>query len=431
MNILITHGYSDSNKGDLAITMACFLIVKAKYPNSKIILHSTFREKDREAFLFHNRFMSKFDIEIKQGVLPTPYTSENKSKINDLLAVYRLTKEVVQLKLSLFSSVLGRILGGKQFQAIQDIKKSDLILIKGGQFIYNEREDLRGNLFLWRTLQPIKTAHLLKKKVIIMGQSFGGFASEKSEKIAAKYLAYCDKIFVRERVSYNFIEKYDLDFKTKVIPDLAFYLKKKIDDTLSIKLSSNKKYLGITMVNWNFPEAENPVQAKENYIKSIIETCIYAHENYGLTPIFIPQVTVKHHGESDIDIIKTVNKALISKNVKVEFYTKDLSVYEMMALYKKCELLIGTRLHSCILAASVATPILPIRYQGFKTQGVVDELGQKNLLLDIHNLTAKELIDNVDFIIENKVEIRKTLNNRTDRFIEKFNEINLEVNKLD
>ncbi|HBY69484.1 MAG TPA: hypothetical protein DEG69_18105, partial [Flavobacteriaceae bacterium] len=221
MNILITHGYSDSNKGDLAITMACYEVIKEKYPNSKIVLHSTFREKDRKAFLFHNRFMSKFDIEIKQGILPTPYTSENKSKLNDLLAVYRLVKEVVQLKLSLFSPTLGRILGGKQFRTVQDIKKADLVLIKGGQFIYNEKEDLRGNLFLWRTLQPIRAAYLLKKKVIIMGQSFGGFASKKSEKTAAKYLAYCNQIFVRERVSYKFIEKYHLDFKAKVIPDLA------------------------------------------------------------------------------------------------------------------------------------------------------------------------------------------------------------------
>src|SRR5690606_36752403 len=175
MKILITHGYSDSNKGDLAITLACYEFVREKYPHARIVLHSTFRNSNKGEFEFHNRFMSKYNIEIKQGLLPTPYSSDNKSKLNDLLAVYRLIKETIQLRISLHFPFLGPLLGGKQFKALQDIKSADLVLIKGGQFIYNEKEDLRGNLFLWRTLQPIKAAFKLKKKIVIFSQSFGGF----------------------------------------------------------------------------------------------------------------------------------------------------------------------------------------------------------------------------------------------------------------
>lgn len=425
MNILITHGYSDSNKGDLAITLACYEFVREKYPTAKIVLHSTFRNTDKNEFNFHNRFMSKKNLEIKQGLLPTPYSSDNKSKFNDLLAVYRVVKETIQLKISLLSPLLGKLLGGKQNKAIEDIKDADLILIKGGQFIYNEKEDLRGNLFLWRTLQPIKTAYKLNKKAIIFGQSFGGFASERSEKIAAKYLSYCSKIYVREKVSYNFLVKYQLEDKAEVIPDLAFYLKKKIDTNTSVALLEDKKYLGLTMVNWHFPESKNPKQAKINYIDSIVKACIYAKEIYGLKPLFIPQVTVRHHGKSDNDIINETKEALKSNNVTSEFYNQDLTVFEMMALYKNCVLLIGTRLHSCILAANVGTPISPIRYQGFKTQGIVTELGQENLLLDIHNITAEELKKNIDYIIANQDKIKNELEIQTNKFIEEFETIKL------
>ncbi|GHC44469.1 polysaccharide pyruvyl transferase family protein [Ulvibacter litoralis] len=429
MNILITHGYSDSNKGDLAITLACYEYVRSKYPNAKITLHSTFRNKNKAEFQYHNRFMSNYNIEIKQGILPTPYSSDDKSVFYDLLAVYRLLKETIQLKLTLFVPLLGKLLGGKQYKAVQDVKSADLILIKGGQFIYNEEEDLRGNLFLWRTLQPIKTAFQLNKKVIIFGQSFGGFASEKSEKVAAKYLNYCSRIYAREKVSYAFLEKHNLAHKAETIPDLAFYLKKKVNNTPSVSLPSNEKYMGVTMVNWHFPESKNPKQAKINYIKSIVSACIHAKQNHGLSPLFIPQVTVRHHGKSDNDIIHETIALLKQQNIVSHFYEKDLSVFEMMDLYKGCEFLIGTRLHSCILAANVATPILPIRYQGFKTQGIVKELNQENLLLDIHNLSEKELIDNIDNIMNNKKNIKEQLEKRTTSFIHEFDEIDFDTIK--
>lgn len=425
MKILITHGYSDSNKGDLAITLACYEFVREKYPDASIMLHSTFRNSDKAEFEFHNRFMSKCNIEIKQGLFPSPYSSVNKSILIDLLAVYRLIKETIQFKISTYIPLLGLLLGGKQYRALKDIKSADLVLIKGGQFIYNEKEDLRGNLFMWRTLQPIKAAFKLKKKTVVFSQSFGGFASEKSEKVAAKYLAYCSKIYVREKVSYNFLKKYHLDNIADVIPDLAFYLKKKADADISVSLPVNEKYLGITMVNWHFPESDSPGEAKTNYIDSMVKACIHANKTYGLKILFIPQVTVRHHGKSDNDIIDETREKLKLNKIDTQFYDKDLSVYEMMALYKRCELLIGTRLHSCILAATASTPILPIRYQGFKTQGIVKELGQENLLLDIHTMKPEELIENIDYIVANQENIRNQLEIKTNKFIKDFDQIDL------
>ena len=84
----------------------------------------------------------------------------------------------------------------------------------------NDKEDLRGDLFLWRTLQPIKVAHQLNKKIIIFGQSVGGFATIKSEKIAAKYLKLCDKILVREKLSYDLLAKYNVK-NLELIPDTS------------------------------------------------------------------------------------------------------------------------------------------------------------------------------------------------------------------
>ena len=424
-NILITHGYSDSNKGDLAITYSTYRLLRKKYPRARIVLHSTFRISDLILFKYHNRFMLRSNLTIKQGILPSPYLSENKSFLIDLVAVFRLIKEIIQLKISLLNNSLAKLFGGEQFNALLDYKKADIIIVKGGQYIYNDNEDIRGNLFLWRTLQPLDIAKRLNKKAIILGQSFGGFKSERSEQVAIKYLTNCHKIFVREKESYNFLRKYNLGDISSLLPDMAFYLNSGTlteNNNLNLKIESHR-FFGVTLVNWIFPESEEKQIAKENYITSIVEACIYLYKNHNLVPLFIPQVIVRHHGQGDSDIINIVVTRLKDESIEYKHLIDDFSVIELMNIYKQCEFLIGTRLHSCILAANVGTPILPIRYQGYKTQGVAETLGQRNLLLDIHTISPKDIINNIKYILKRKEEIKKNLLKQTNLFRQRIDNI--------
>ena len=97
----------------------------------------------------------------------------------------------------------------------------------------------------------------------------------------------------------------------------------------------------------------------------------------------------------------------------------------MMQIYKRCKFLIGTRLHSCILAANVETPVIAIRYQGYKTQGVMEELGLENLILDIHTINYIELNQKIDFVLKNYGFIKETIKTKTNSFIKLFRNLNL------
>ncbi len=424
MKILITHGYSDSNKGDLAITLGTYNFLEQKYPNASIRIHVIYNENKGD-FSFQNRFKSKAAVSIGTGILPIPYSSKSKSKIKDFLEGIIFLKDVFVLKIVLFSNILGKLVSGLHYRAIQDYKEADLIIVKVGQFIINDKETIREKLYLWRILQPMKVAHLLNKKVIVFGHSFGGFASDKSKVTTAKYLNFSKKIFAREKVSYNFLKAYGLLQKSGIIPDLAFYLKKNYSiNEHEISVFPNNHY-GVTVVNWTFPESNNPKKAKKDYLDALQEGIEYLYKKHGLTAVFVPQVTVVHHGESDIDIIKTLQERLVLSNTPNIFVNEDFSVGQMMKIYSGCKFLIGTRLHSCILAANVETPIIAIRYQGYKTQGVMDELGLGNMVLDIHKMSAKELITKIESTLENYDTLKKVIKTNTDLFIKQFSEINL------
>ncbi|WP_047246856.1 polysaccharide pyruvyl transferase family protein [Maribacter thermophilus] len=397
INIVITHGYSDSNKGDLAITLATVLGLKKAFPVSRITLLSTFRAEDPD-FWYHNRKMKEMGIEIISGVLPTPYIGNQASFLHNIQAVYRLIKDVAQLKISLFSNFLGQILGGSQYKAVHVLKEADLIVVKGGQFIYNDKEDLRGNLFLWRTLQPIKVARQLNKKVILLGQSIGGFASSKSEKVAIKYLSMCDRVVVRESLSYDLLESYGIRH-LELQPDLAFYIEQGNKD-FDFSMANGNEILGITIVNWTFPEKSNPKMAKESYIENLMDSIEDASKKWGLFPVLIPQVTVRHHGKSDLDLMEKIHKELKTRGIDSLVLSEDFSVEEMVNIYSKCKLLIGTRLHSCILSAVAGTPVIAIRYQGFKTQGVMQQLGLGEFVHDINNLKSNGISRDINIIME-------------------------------
>lgn len=419
-NIVITHGYSDSNKGDLAITQATVEGLQKRFPEAKLTLMSSFREEDND-FWFHNRKMKENDIKIIQGVLPTPYTGGESSFKRNVLAVFRLLKDYLQLKASKYK-FLGSVIGGKQYKAYCAIKNSDLVIVKGGQFIYNDKENLRGNLFLWRTLQPIKIAKGLKKKVVILGQSIGGFATEKSEKFAMHYISLCDKIIVREELSYNLLKKHDIN-QVVLAPDTAFYINNQ-EVEIDLSKTKGKDILGVTVVNWSFPDNNNPLEAKENYINNLASTIVEASKKHQLFPVFVPQVTVRHHGKSDLDLIETVQNKLKENEVESIVLKEDFNANEMVGVYSKCKLLIGTRLHSCILAANAGTPVIAIRYQGFKTQGVMKMLGLEKFVHDINCLNKDELLNDINYFIDNyddlKSDIRRATINQADGLKEVF-----------
>lgn len=424
INIVITHGYSDSNKGDLAITLATVLGLKKVFPVSRITLLSTFRAEDPD-FWYHNRKMKEMGIEIISGVLPTPYIGNQASFLHNIQAVYRLIKDVAQLKISLFSNFLGQILGGSQHKAVHVLKEADLVVVKGGQFIYNDKEDLRGNLFLWRTLQPIKVARQLNKKVILLGQSIGGFASSKSEKVAIKYLSMCDRIVVRESLSYDLLKRYGIR-QLELQPDMAFYIERG-DQKFDFSIPRGNQILGVTVVNWSFPEKNDTKKAKNEYILNLMESIQGAVEKWKLFPVFIPQVTVRHHGKGDMELMEEIQIKLKDRGVDSLVLSEDFSVEEMINIYSKCKLLIGTRLHSCILSAVAGTPIIAIRYQGFKTQGVMQQLGLREFVHDINNLKSNELNHDINTIMETFDSQKNTISKRVSILKEELEKVFQEI----
>lgn len=404
MKIVITHTYSDSNKGDLAIVLGTIIGIRKVAPHASILLHSVFSEHDPD-FNFHSRFIQKIGLRVEEGVMPSPYVNDKeKGILRNLNALIRLTKHVFALALILKSPKLFSWFHPQKARALSSIKEANLVIAKGGQYIYNDQRGMRGALYLWRMLSIISCAIDLHKPVIILGQSIGPLVSLNARKATAKMLQKCKLVVVREQLTFKLLDEIDVKKNVLMAPDMAFLIEPKAPEEVPHFIKDDL-WIGVTVVNWSFPSSKNPKKQRDKYVQVLVDTLTKAYLNLDLRPVLFPQVTVKHHGESDLDLIDYLYKELQENDIPVKSVKDDLSPSELSFLYGQCTLLLGTRLHSCILAACAGTPVIAIRYQGFKTEGVMANMGLQDYVHDINDIDSGKLLNTITYVVERRNEL--------------------------
>jgi polysaccharide pyruvyl transferase WcaK-like protein len=417
LNVLILHGYSDSNKGDLAIVVGMVQGITTTRPGVQVHLQSVYSEIDPE-FDFHHRFVRKMGVSVQQMAVPSPYVdSTDQSRFRNIVAVRNLAfSAIAETCTRLFPFLSG--LFPRQSAALASIKRSDMVLLKGGQYIYNDQRGLRALLYLWRILHPIYVAVGMGKPVVMLGQSVGPLVDERGRRMTAKALGLCKRLVVREKKSQALMGELGLQATTELAPDFAFLIEPKRPDAFpqtAAQIESGR-WLGITVVKWSFPDSPDPQAKRVAYLEALTEIAKRVHAQSGLSMALFPQVTVQHHGESDLDLLEQLAQRLSQLNIPYVLVKDDLAPEELSYLYGRCQVLLGTRLHSCILAACATTPVVAIRYQGFKTEGIMAELGLEKSVFDIAAMDVNAIESAIYRSLESRAQISAQIASRVTGF---------------
>lgn len=413
--LLLTHGYSDSNKGDLAIICGMVQAFREVHPNLQINMHSVFSDEDPD-FDSHARHIGKRNVHVHPGVVPSPYVDgEAGGVLRDARALIRLISGMSHH----FLALAGLQLRGKDAirarRALSDYREADWVVSKGGQFIYNDQSYLRGILYLWRVLEVIRTASRLKRPVYVMGQSIGPINYPLGRMLAASALKKVTQLVVREDLSASLLQGLGVD-PARIVkaPDFAFMIQPDPDFRLALPAATG--YLGVTVVDWYYPGAPDVELARAAYVDELAKTIRRCYAELKLLPILIPQVTVKHHGGSDADLIDLLREKLKNLSCPSVAPTDDFTPEQICSVYGQCRVLLGTRLHSCILATCAETPVVAIRYQGFKTEGVMKELGLGEFVHDISTVNSDELFADLQKLGEEREMVSADLRLRVNQF---------------
>lgn len=222
------------------------------------------------------------------------------------------------------------------------------IVIGGGGGIFQDKTSLKSLLYY---LFILWLSFIKKKRVYLIGQSFSTFKYPISTFLVKISLPFCQKIYVRDKLSFNILNNIGISGnKVSIIPDLVF-----LTEIPAIKF--NKSGIGINFRPWkgvNLKELENILMNLKKEEEKLIFFSFQDSLDLELFNKFSTEV------KKDIEIISFNNKDFLNK-------------------FASCRYFVGMRLHSLILASIMGIPFLGISYDD-KIDAYLNDLGWKYYL---------------------------------------------------
>jgi len=394
--VLIINTYSYNNRGDAGIVVAMIDLIKLTFKNNVDI--SVMSQFHNENVLFYE----------KMNVRSVP-------PVWDILNPKGFIKK--------YFTGLKKVLFYKK-QQTNEIVNSDLILSAGGGYLYSSKIGPLGIGFV-NVLYHLWISKKYKKKVVLFPQSIGPLNFSLDKIILKKVFSKVDVLYSREEITSNLMRENKVKIKLEQLPDIAFILDSKKHTLLDGNLKEGKNYLkiGITVLDWRFAIKGSNSRDIEHYLSKISNTINdLKHITEQKIKVYIfPQVTV-----SDLDGDFAVSLELqkkINEESEIVNLDKIQNPKELIYLYSKMDIFIGSRMHSAIFSLVGNVPTIALAYQP-KTLGTFNLVGLEEFVLDIRTFQKKDLQNKIIELIKSKSKIKQDVQEQVAKIRQKI------INKL-
>lgn len=269
------------------------------------------------------------------------------------------------------------------------INDFDLILINGEGTIHGKNNSDKN-----KVNEIIEFIKFVKKNYKIPIVIFNStIASLKKKQL--KILKSVDKIYVREKYSYNYLNKEKI--KSIILPDLL--------SLLTIKNNKGNRSVIVT---------DSSIQKTTKKLLSFATL-----KKYTFTPILYNNYLryLRYF------IIKFVLKFKVTFLVNFYLYLKNLYLKKFLGEISKFNFIITGRFHGIFICLALMKPFYTFQSDTYKIKGLMDMIGIKNRIIDIND------VNHLRFSKFNKSEILKIKRFRN-KSKKKFNSFIEELSKL-
>ncbi|WP_191565583.1 polysaccharide pyruvyl transferase family protein [Metabacillus idriensis] len=263
-------------------------------------------------------------------------------------------------------------------------KRYEALVIIGGS-IFMENASWQEHL-IKREYLPNKFK-MMNKKTFIIGANFGPYNDTLFIEKYREFFSMFDDICFRDNYSYSIFK--DLD-NVRFAPDVVF--------NLNSPIPKNKdKSVGFSIID--ILKREGLKEYYQIYNEKIIQLVEkYIEQGYKVKLFSFCE------REGDLDIINYIYNN-VKKNSYVEIINYERNINKFLEKFKTCEIIVGTRFHSIILAILFNQRVFPIIYSE-KTYNVLKDLNMEDnycYIKNIKNLDIKNEIMTTNKIIDRHV----------------------------
>jgi polysaccharide pyruvyl transferase CsaB len=267
-----------------------------------------------------------------------------------------------------------------------ELLKADTFILGGGGLFQDYGKHFRVVLFYGiRSL----LASLMRKKIAYFALGVGNVELERSKRFINYVTRKADAISVRDEASRTALEGMGVRNPITVCADPVFTLSLNVSTAERPKIKERMR-VGISVMAYD-KQLRFSSGIDEKIENSIVQFCEYLFgNNYDIT--FVPM----ERETDDLFIDSILNRGNFSGKVSV--IDSSLGHKDFIAECALCDVMIGMRLHSIILASIIGIPFIPISYHS-KVTNVVKSLGQEDLSILLEDIDKSQLISKFELLI--------------------------------
>jgi colanic acid/amylovoran biosynthesis protein len=295
---------------------------------------------------------------------------------------------------------------------LKEYYKSDLILDLSGDTLSDK------NIYSIFSICRILIGVFLKKRIAVYSQSIGPF-----KKITMPFARLClnraDLIVVRENVTKNYLKSIGITNPSMYLAaEIAFLLEpaphNKVQEIiLKEGVNINKKNGPLIGIGTSELIYQAFKSKKDVYVTLMARIADYLVEKLNAQVLLISHVIIppKYGFPDDRFVAKEIYQLARNKN-RIKLIKDDYSPEELKGIIGKCDLFIGTRMHSNVASTSMHVPTIALAWS-HKYFGIMRMLGLEKYVCDVEKITFDELVSKINDAWCNRAEIRKNLGSKT------------------
>jgi colanic acid/amylovoran biosynthesis protein len=399
--VLIANAYVRENGGDAALLSVCIEQVRAAFPGAEIEVSGMERPSDHPTFDGETvigsvrRFVADLDIPRSRRLLRGATTLAG-------LGIYLGAPKRAR-------AFLRSRLRGELAAEVQAAATSDLVVSTGGGYMY-ARGGLGGYQNLLFVLFPLVIAEREGVPLILAPQSYGPFATRLQRALVRRVLERALLVLAREETSVELLVAAGVA-AAAITPAVDSGFAFRTHETSSLRadfgVAPSEMLIGMTARAWLPPDAQTA------YERALAATIDHLQADGTRRVVLIPQVMTNDLTDDDRIVQRRIAAHCVTEPLRVEALRDH---YELMALYRELDLLIGTRFHSVIFSLISGVPCVGIAYE-HKTRGIMRELDLEQWVIDIEAVTPAALIGLADRAIASSADYRVVLAERMPPYI--------------
>lgn len=233
----------------------------------------------------------------------------------------------------------------------------------------------RRDLLIYSSISSI--AKLTKNDVYIFGVGAGPLSTKLGKNLMRLILKQAKLISVRDFESQSLLSNYT-NKKVEVVSDLAFFL----DHEPTSKVGKSEKVIiGVTTLPY-FSDLYWPNHDEEKYktyLKELANSLKFILNTYPDVHIKIFATKYPEDTYSNKDLFEYID---FKTEERVELINDNLNPLKLLETMSEMDIIIGTRLHSIILATILNKPVIALGYHQ-KVRGYMKKYEIEHNLIDI------------------------------------------------